>query len=98
MEKVNLRDPRSSDGLKIRNVIGASGLKLHWAWNGIAMGLAVGSEFSYFLFMTLGASMFPVGNFLMNGVFGLGIEFFTTVVFKHAAAERAQAPPKPAMV
>ena len=34
--------------------IGVSGLKVHWAWNGIVMGIAVGSIFSYFLFMSLG--------------------------------------------
>lgn len=34
--------------------IGTSGLKLHWAWNGIVMGLLVGSIFSYFLFMNGG--------------------------------------------
>ena len=34
--------------------IGTSALKLRWAWNGIVMGLVVGSVFSYFLFMSLG--------------------------------------------
>jgi hypothetical protein len=62
--------------------IGASGLKLHWAWNGIVMGLVVGSIFSYALYMKLGPGMLPLGNALVNGVFGLMIEFFTTVVFK----------------
>ena len=66
--------------------IGASGLKLHWAWNGIVMGMAVGSIFSYFLFMNGGAEPLPVINFFANGVFGLLIEFFTTVVFKQASA------------
>jgi len=66
--------------------IGTSGLKLHWAWNGILMGLVVGSIFSYFLFMNLGLGTLPVGNLLIgNPVFGLMIEFFTTVVFKQPA-------------
>jgi hypothetical protein len=65
--------------------IGTSGLKLHWAWNGIVMGLVVGSVFSYFLFMNLGLGMLPPVNALVNGVFGLVIEFFTTVVFKQPA-------------
>jgi hypothetical protein len=60
--------------------IGISGLKVHWAWNGIIMGLVVGSIFSYFLFMNVGAGMLPVANFLVNGLFGLIIEFLTTVV------------------
>jgi len=62
--------------------IGASGLKLHWAWNGIVIGIAVGSIFSYFLFMNLEAGIVPPLNLLVNGIFGLMIEFFTTVVFK----------------
>jgi hypothetical protein len=69
-------------------VIGTSALKLHWAWNGIVMGLVVGSIFSYFLFMNLGVKMLlitPIGNM----IFGLMIEFFTTVVFKQPAFARA---------
>ena len=70
--------------------IGASGLRLHWAWNGIIMGLAVGSIFSYYIFMDLGqpkvALLIPIGN----AIFGLLIEFFTTVVFKQPAFPRVQ--------
>jgi hypothetical protein len=66
--------------------IGTSGLKLHWAWNGIAMGLVVGSIFSYSLFMNMGLGTLPVVNLLVgNPIFGLMIEFFTTVVFKQRA-------------
>ncbi len=68
--------------------IGNSALKVHWAWNGVAMGLVVGSIFSYFLFQSLGVWMLPVVNFLVNGLFGLVIEFFTTVVCK----QRVQLP------
>ena len=70
-------------------VIGASGLKLRWAWNGIVMGLVVGSIFSYFFFMNLGMGLLPSVNFLVNGLFGLMIEFFTTVVFKQPSPARA---------
>jgi hypothetical protein len=62
--------------------IGAAGLTLRWAWNGIIMGLVVGSIFSYSLYMTLGSPMLPLVNAMMNGLFGLMIEFFTTIVFK----------------
>lgn len=62
--------------------IGASGLRLHWAWNGIVMGLAVGSVFSYFLFLSTGTWMLPVINFFVNGLFGLLIEFLTTKPFR----------------
>lgn len=70
--------------------IGASGLKLRWAWNGIFMGIAVGSIFSYFLFMNMGPGPMPVVNFFVNGIFGLMIEFFTTVVFKQRAVAPAR--------
>jgi hypothetical protein len=66
-------------------VIGASGLKLRWAWNGIVLGIVVGSTFSYFMFLTGGPGPLPVVNFFVNGLFGLMIEFFTTVVFKQPA-------------
>jgi len=66
--------------------IGTSGLKLRWAWNGIVMGLVVGSIFSYFLFMNFGLGMLARVNLLIgNPIFGLMIEFFTTVVFKQPA-------------
>lgn len=70
--------------------IGVSGLKLHWAWNGIVMGLAIGSVFSYFLFMNTSVGL-SLGNFVVNGFFGLMIEFFTSFVFKarSLAAPRA---------
>ena len=66
--------------------IGISGLKMHWAWNGILVGLIVGSIFSYSLFMDVGPKLLPLANFFVNGLFGLMIEFFTTKVFKQAAA------------
>ncbi len=64
-------------------VIGISGLKLHWAWHGILMGVVVGSIFSWFLYMNgMKMAVFtPIGN----AIFGLMIEFFTTVVFKAPA-------------
>lgn len=66
-------------------VIGVSGLKLRWGWNGFVLGIAVGSIFSDFMFLTNGAGPLPVVNFFVNGLFGLMIEFFTTVVFKQPA-------------
>jgi len=71
--------------------IGIPGLKLHWAWNGIVVGLAVGSIFSYSLFMNVGLSALPVVNFFVNGLFGLMIEFFTTKVFKQPSPAAARA-------
>jgi hypothetical protein len=72
-------------------VIGISALKLRWAWNGIVLGIVVGSIFSYFMFMNNVPEPLPVVNFFVNGLFGLMIEFFTTVVFKQPAAGAARA-------
>ena len=63
-------------------VIAISALRIAWYWNGILVGLVVGSIFSYSLFMNMGPVFVPFGNALVNGIFGLIIEFFTTVVFK----------------
>ena len=70
--------------------IGISGLKLRWAWHGILIGLVVGSIFSYFLYMKVGGTL-PFVSPIGNALFGLMIEFFTTVVFKQPAPGRAQA-------
>jgi hypothetical protein len=70
-------------------VIGTSSLRLHWAWNGIVLGLVVGSVFSYYLFMNVPGPL-PAINAIANGVFGLIIEFFTTVVFKQPSLARAR--------
>ena len=65
--------------------VGVSNLKVHWAWNGVLMGLIVGSIFSYSLFMDVGPKLLPLMNFFVNGLFGLMIEFFTTKVFRAPA-------------
>ncbi|HEX6906619.1 MAG TPA: hypothetical protein VF154_08445 [Terriglobales bacterium] len=63
-------------------VIGISALRLHWALHGPVMGLVVGSLFSYSLWM-LGDPAWIVPAVLAGSmIFGIGIEFFTTVVFK----------------
>jgi hypothetical protein len=71
--------------------IGISGLRLHWAWNGIIVGVVVGVIYSYFLFMNMGPGLMPFGNAIVNGIFGLIIEFFTTVVFKQPSIARKMA-------
>ena len=69
--------------------IGISSLRLHWAWNGIVMGLVVGSIFSYFLYMHgIGIALFTL---IGNAIFGLMIEFFTTLVFRAPAPGSARA-------
>jgi len=69
--------------------IGASGLRLHWAGNGVVMGLAVGSVFSYFLFMSTGDWKLPSINICVNGLFGLLIEFLTSKAFRLPATAPA---------
>jgi hypothetical protein len=72
--------------------IGASGLKLPWAWHGIVMGLVVGSIFSWYLYMNVGGTLSfftPIGN----AIFGLMIEFFTTVVFRQPARAKERVAP-----
>jgi len=63
-------------------VIGISALRLHWAWHGVLMGAVVGSLFSYSLWL-LGNPAWLIPAVLVGSmIFGVGIEFFTTVVFK----------------
>jgi hypothetical protein len=70
-------------------VIGTSSLRLHWAWNGIILGLLAGSVFSFYLLMNVPGPM-PAINAIANGVYGLIIEFFTTVVFKQPSLAPAR--------
>ncbi len=67
-------------------VIGVSGLKLHWAWNGIVLGIVVGSIFSYSLYMSGNLGEQALINGTLNGLFGLMIEVFTSYVFKQRRA------------
>jgi hypothetical protein len=41
--------------------------------------------------MNVGMGMLPLMNFFVNGLFGLMIEFFTTVVFKQPSPARETA-------
>jgi hypothetical protein len=63
-------------------VIGISALRLHWAWHGCLMGAVVGSLFSYSAWMFEGPVWLVAGLLAGSIIFGLLIEFFTTVVFK----------------
>lgn len=63
-------------------VIGISSLRLHWAWHGAVVGALVGSLFSYSVWL-MGDPAWLIPALLAGSmVFGVGIEFFTTVVFK----------------
>src|SRR5689334_507107 len=69
-------------GVRLGFVIGISALRLHWAGHGAVMGLLLGSLFSYSVWM-MGDPAWLVPALLAGSmIFGVGIEFFTTVVFK----------------
>lgn len=63
-------------------VIGISAIRLHWAWHGALMGVLVGSLFSYSAWLAGGPAWLIFGLLGGSMVFGLGIDFFTTVIFK----------------
>ena len=64
-------------------VIGISALKVHWVFNGLIIGLTVG------LVMPLNAIMIEkewpliISVYFMGIIYGILIEFFTSVVFKY---------------
>lgn len=72
--------------------IGASSLRLHWAWHGVLMGLVVGSIFSYFLYMDWGMGWKAWLTLFGNALFGFLIELLTTVVCKQPAQVPAARP------
>ncbi|HKW27590.1 MAG TPA: hypothetical protein VJN48_17520 [Terriglobales bacterium] len=79
-------------------VIGISALRLHWALHGVVMGVLVGSLFSYSLWLMGGPAWLIPAVLGGSMIFGLGIEFFTTMVFKQpqqvtaTMAERVEIP------
>jgi hypothetical protein len=62
-------------------VIGISALRWHWALHGIVLGLIVGIPDYHFRYMILGNLNSGI-YFLFGPIWGLMIEFFTSVVFK----------------
>lgn len=63
-------------------VIGASGLRMHWAWHGLLMGLVIGSLFSYAGFLLGRGPLIVSGTLSASLIFGVVIEALTSVVFK----------------
>lgn len=72
-------------------VIGISALRLAWAWHGALMGVLVGSLFSYTAFMLDSPGLVIAATLAASMIFGVGIEFFTTVVFQHPQPQMSTA-------
>lgn len=66
-------------------VIGISALKMNWLLHGILIGEIVGLPF--FLYdITMGVDLIIViGVLFINALFGIMIEFFTSIIFKFPA-------------
>jgi len=69
-------------------VIGISGLRMNWLAHGILIGEIVGLPF--FLYdITMGVDLIIViGVLFINALFGIMIEFFTSIVFKLPAESK----------
>ncbi|TXT59183.1 MAG: conserved membrane protein of unknown function [Promethearchaeota archaeon] len=63
-------------------VIGISALKIKWYFHGFLIGEIVGLPFFFYDLITGAPIEVVIGVLILNGVFGLIIEFFTTIVFK----------------
>ena len=63
-------------------VIGISALRLPWAVHGALIGLIVGFPFPVYDLITGQGPEISSAAFIMSPMFGVMIEFFTTVVFK----------------
>ncbi|MFB3815703.1 MAG: hypothetical protein ACE14L_16495 [Terriglobales bacterium] len=63
-------------------VLGISSLRLHWALHGAVIGVVVGSLFSFSTITVGRAPLLSVITLVASAVFGIAIEWLTSVVFK----------------
>lgn len=63
-------------------VIGISILRINWALHGILIGATIGSVFPFFIFIRGGNLQLVITAYILSILFGLMIEFFTSVIFK----------------
>jgi hypothetical protein len=62
-------------------VIGVSLLRLHWALHGLSIGLLVGVPFAVGCLLEEGGFATAIAALVLGALYGLMIEFFTSVVF-----------------
>jgi hypothetical protein len=68
-------------------VIGISALRVHWALNGLIVGLTVGLVFPLNAVMLGKEIPLIISVYVMGIIYGILIEFFTSVVFKQKALQ-----------
>ena len=68
--------------LLIGFVIGISSLKIPWIYHGLLIGFIIGLPFPIYDLIIGQGPIIALAAFLMNSVFGVTIEFFTTIIFK----------------
>jgi hypothetical protein len=66
-------------------VIGLSPLRMRWALHGLLMGMIVGLPFTTGCLLEAGDAVTAIAALVLSAVYGVMIEFFTTVVFKARA-------------
>ena len=63
-------------------VIGISILRLYWFFHGALIGATIGVLFPYYIFICGGNIHLIVIAYILSILFGILIEFFTSIVFK----------------
>ena len=69
-------------------VIGISILNLPWILHGALIGATVGLIFPYYIFLRGGKIPLIVAAYILSILFGILIEFFTSIVFKARQIEK----------
>jgi len=63
-------------------VIGISILRVNWSLHGILIGATIGTLFPFYIFIRGGNLSIVLIAYILSVLFGLMIEFFTSIVFK----------------
>jgi hypothetical protein len=63
-------------------VIGVSILKMDWALYGAIIGAIMGIIFAYYIYMVTNAWELLIAAFIISILFGMTIEFITSVIFR----------------